>query len=82
MEWTDQKTRCFWANPKNERYIRYHDEEWGVPVHDDRHLFEMLVAGLSRPDCPGSAFSIKGNISGRHSMISSRKKSADTEKKR
>ena len=52
MEWTDQKTRCFWANPKNERYIRYHDEEWGSPVHDDRHLFEMLVlesfqAGLS-----------------------------------
>ena len=37
---------------KNERYIRYHDEEWGVPVHDDRKLFEMLIlecfqAGLS-----------------------------------
>ena len=52
MEWTDGKTRCRWANPKNERYIRYHDEEWGVPVHDDRKLFEMLVlecfqAGLS-----------------------------------
>ena len=35
-----------------DRYIRYHDEEWGVPVHDDRKLFEMLVlecfqAGLS-----------------------------------
>lgn len=33
-------------------YIKYHDEEWGVPVHDDRHLFEMLIlegaqAGLS-----------------------------------
>jgi DNA-3-methyladenine glycosylase I len=42
--------RCPW--PKNELYIRYHDEEWGVPVHDDRHLFEMLIlegaqAGLS-----------------------------------
>ncbi len=52
MEWTDGKTRCRWANPKNERYIRYHDEEWGVPVHDDRKLFEMLIlecfqAGLS-----------------------------------
>ena len=52
MEWTDGKTRCKWANPKNEKYIRYHDEEWGVPVHDDRKLFEMLVlecfqAGLS-----------------------------------
>lgn len=52
MEWTDEKPRCFWANPKNEAYIRYHDEEWGVPVHDDRKLFEMLLlesfqAGLS-----------------------------------
>ena len=52
MEWTDGKMRCRWANPKNERYIRYHDEEWGLPVHDDRKLFEMLIlecfqAGLS-----------------------------------
>ena len=52
MEWKDGKIRCRWANPKNERYIRYHDEEWGVPVHDDRKLFEMLIlecfqAGLS-----------------------------------
>ena len=43
-------TRCAWAN--NEPAIRYHDEEWGVPVHDDRTLFEFLVlegaqAGLS-----------------------------------
>ncbi len=52
MEWSDGKIRCRWANPKNERYLRYHDEEWGVPVHDDRKLFEMLIlecfqAGLS-----------------------------------
>ena len=52
MKWADGKMRCYWANPKNERYIRYHDEEWGVPVHDDRKLFEMLIlecfqAGLS-----------------------------------
>lgn len=52
MQWPDGKNRCFWANPKNERYIRYHDEEWGVPVHDDHALFEMLIlecfqAGLS-----------------------------------
>src|SRR6516225_998803 len=42
--------RCGWA--KGEQYIRYHDEEWGVPVHDDRTLFEFLIlegaqAGLS-----------------------------------
>ena len=52
MEWSDGKKRCCWANPQNERYIRYHDEEWGVPVYDDGKLFEMLVlecfqAGLS-----------------------------------
>jgi DNA-3-methyladenine glycosylase I len=42
--------RCGWA--KGERYIQYHDEEWGVPVHDDGTLFEFLIlegaqAGLS-----------------------------------
>ena len=52
MNWADGKIRCCWANPKNERYICYHDEEWGVPVHDDQKLFEMLIlecfqAGLS-----------------------------------
>ena len=44
--------RCAWANPANPRYLAYHDEEWGVPCHDERRLFEMLVlegaqAGLS-----------------------------------
>jgi DNA-3-methyladenine glycosylase I len=43
-------TRCAW--PTDELYIRYHDTEWGVPVHDDRLLFEYLIlegaqAGLS-----------------------------------
>ncbi|HJC81993.1 MAG TPA: DNA-3-methyladenine glycosylase I [Candidatus Anaerostipes avicola] len=52
MDWKDGKIRCRWANPKNETYVRYHDEEWGVPSYDDHHLFEMLVlesfqAGLS-----------------------------------
>jgi len=44
--------RCSWANPANPRYLVYHDEEWGVPCHDERRLFEMLnlegaQAGLS-----------------------------------
>ena len=52
MEWADGKKRCRWANPNNARYVRYHDEEWGRPVRDDKKLFEMLVlecfqAGLS-----------------------------------
>jgi DNA-3-methyladenine glycosylase I len=46
------RRRCGWARLSNPLYLRYHDEEWGVPSHDDRHLFEMLVlegaqAGLS-----------------------------------
>lgn len=45
-------TRCGWAPPDDPSYLAYHDQEWGVPVHDDRRLFEMLVlegaqAGLS-----------------------------------
>ena len=44
-------SRCAWAGT-DPLYVTYHDEEWGVPVHDDRHLFEMLIlegaqAGLS-----------------------------------
>src|SRR5262249_40960690 len=42
--------RCAWA--KDQLYVAYHDQEWGVPVHDDRLLFEFLIlegaqAGLS-----------------------------------
>lgn len=36
-------TRCEWAPLTDAGYLAYHDEEWGVPSHDDRHLFEMLV---------------------------------------
>jgi DNA-3-methyladenine glycosylase I len=36
------RTRCAWAG-SDQLYLRYHDTEWGIPVHDDRHLFEMLV---------------------------------------
>ena len=44
-------TRCAWAG-NDPLYLQYHDEEWGVPVHDDRKLFEFLIlegaqAGLS-----------------------------------
>lgn len=47
---TQAKTRCSWA--KSPLMIEYHDREWGVPVHDDRRLFEFLIlegaqAGLS-----------------------------------
>ena len=46
-----QKKRCVWCG-SDSLYVSYHDHEWGVPVHDDRRLFEFLVlegaqAGLS-----------------------------------
>ncbi|MCH8995183.1 MAG: DNA-3-methyladenine glycosylase I [Chloroflexi bacterium] len=45
-------TRCSWANNTSPLNLAYHDEEWGLPVHDDRTLFEFLIlegaqAGLS-----------------------------------
>jgi len=47
----DGKPRCWWAGV-DPLYVRYHDQEWGRPVHDDRALFEFLIlegaqAGLS-----------------------------------
>jgi DNA-3-methyladenine glycosylase I len=51
MAGTNKKTRCGWCGD-DPLYVAYHDEEWGVPVHDDRILFEYLIlegaqAGLS-----------------------------------
>jgi DNA-3-methyladenine glycosylase I len=48
----DGKKKCFGGKPGKDFYATYHDEEWGIPSHDDRHLFEMLIlegaqAGLS-----------------------------------
>jgi DNA-3-methyladenine glycosylase I len=47
-----EKKRCPWAGNGDADMVRYHDEEWGRPAHDERHLFEMLTlegaqAGLS-----------------------------------
>ena len=44
--------RCLWVDEKSELYVKYHDNEWGVPKYDDRELFELLIlegfqAGLS-----------------------------------
>lgn len=52
IKWKDGRIRCKWANPSNDIYLRYHDEEWGIPIYDDHKLFEMLIlecfqAGLS-----------------------------------
>jgi DNA-3-methyladenine glycosylase I len=47
----NKKPRCWWCG-EDPVYVRYHDEEWGVPLHDDNKIFEMLIlesfqAGLS-----------------------------------
>ncbi|MBX9831276.1 DNA-3-methyladenine glycosylase I [Candidatus Babeliales bacterium] len=52
MQKADSKQRCFGAGQGKEFYAAYHDHEWGVPAHNDQHLFEMLIlegaqAGLS-----------------------------------
>jgi hypothetical protein len=57
--------RCGWA--KGEQYIRYHDEEWGVPVHDDRTLFEFLIlegasGGLELEHDPQQARELSPNV--------------------
>lgn len=44
--------RCFWVDENSELYVKYHDEEWGVPKYNDHELFELLIlesfqAGLS-----------------------------------
>lgn len=48
----DGKKRCFGGKPDQTFYATYHDDEWGIPVHDDTRLFELLIlegaqAGLS-----------------------------------
>lgn len=49
---SEQIQRCKWVNLKNPLYVQYHDTEWGIPEHDDRRLYELLIlesfqAGLS-----------------------------------
>jgi len=52
MAFMEPRSRCAWVPLDKPDYVAYHDDEWGVPVHDDRRLFEMLIlegaqAGLS-----------------------------------
>ena len=42
------KHRCFWVTD-NELYKKYHDQEWGVPVYDDKKLFEFLSSETRGP---------------------------------
>lgn len=39
----NEKKRCRWCNQSNPLYVEYHDHEWGIPLHDDYRLFEILL---------------------------------------
>src|SRR6478735_804698 len=41
----DTRFRCPWGDTPDPAYRAYHDEEWGVPIRDERHLFELLILG-------------------------------------
>ena len=56
--------RCRWVDESDPIYVAYHDEEWGVPVHEDRVLFELLVLETFRRAFPGGRCSTSGKISG------------------
>lgn len=48
----EEKNRCAWSENQSDQYVKYHDDEWGVPVYDDKVHFEFLIlegaqAGLS-----------------------------------
>lgn len=50
--YTNELCRCPWLDTSKPDYVKYHDEEWGVPVHDDKKMFEFIIlesaqAGLS-----------------------------------
>ena len=48
----NESRRCSWVNPNDPMYVKYHDEEWSKPLHDERALYELFIletfqAGLS-----------------------------------
>ena len=66
--------RCPWPG-EHEFYVRYHDEEWGVPLHDDRKLFEFLVLEGAQAGLSWATILRKREGSGRPSRASTRGRS-------
>ena len=64
----EEYTRCSWVNPKDPYSIQYHDIEWGIPVHSDQKLFEMLILECFQPASPGCVFSISERLFDVHLM--------------
>ncbi|KAE8700439.1 26S proteasome non-ATPase regulatory subunit 9-like [Hibiscus syriacus] len=58
-----QKKRCAWVTPNTDQiYAAFHDEEWGVPVHDDKKLFELLVLSGALSELTWSAILSKRHV--------------------
>jgi DNA-3-methyladenine glycosylase I len=77
--------RCEWAAGGGELMLAYHDEEWGVPSHDDRHLFELLTlegaqAGLSWSTILRKREGYRGAFAGFDPEVVSRFTPADVER--
>ena len=53
---TYNKRRCSWTGNNNSLMIEYHDKEWGVPIHDDRALFEFLILEVPKQVLLGKPF--------------------------
>ncbi len=68
--------RCGWCL-SDPLYITYHDEEWGVPVHDDRKLFEFLILEELRRGCHGWLFSVSEKDIEKHLPTSTPKRLCD-----
>jgi hypothetical protein len=60
--------RCAWVSD-DELYIQYHDQEWGVPQHDDQKLFELLILEGHKLVSAGIQFLKNGRITARPSTI-------------
>ncbi|KAH7547480.1 uncharacterized protein LOC107407231 [Ziziphus jujuba] len=62
-EVVDTKRRCAWITPNTDQcYVAFHDEEWGVPVHDDKELFELLSLSGALAELPWPAILSKRHI--------------------
>ncbi len=69
------RPRCRWVAKADADYVRYHDKEWGRPVHDDRRLFEMLTLEGAQRGCPGSPSCASVTATGMPSPTSIRRRS-------
>ena len=75
------KRRCSWTGSNNSLMIEYHDKEWGVPVHDDRTLFEFLILEGAQAGLTWQTVLNKRENYRRHLMASMQTKSCVMERK-